>query len=81
MNTVAALFVLPDGPYFGMPGVDLWDESRDARRYDLNLPVVAHPPCARWGRYWSGGPSARVRRTLGDDGGCADAALHHVHGG
>lgn len=28
---VAALYVLPDGPYANRPDVDLWDEQRDAR--------------------------------------------------
>lgn len=75
---VAALFVEPDGVYFGLPSVDPWDKNRDARLYDGPYPVVAHPPCARWGRYWSGGPCAKVRRRLGDDGGCFDAALTAV---
>jgi hypothetical protein len=39
---------------------------------------VAHPPCQRWGRYWSGGPSAKVRRELGDDDGCFESALASV---
>jgi hypothetical protein len=75
---VAALFVSPRGPYAGLEGVDLWDASRDARRYDGPHPVVAHPPCERWGRYWHGGPSARVRRIKGDDGWCFSAALTAV---
>lgn len=75
---VAGLYVLPDGPYAGLPGVDVWDEKRDARSYPGPFPVVAHPPCARWGRYWDGGPSAKVRRELGDDGGCFAAALASV---
>jgi hypothetical protein len=76
--TVAALYVLPDGPYAGREDVDLWDEKRDARLYAGPHPVVAHPPCERWGRYWFGGPSARVRRRLGDDGGCFASALAAV---
>ena len=75
---IAALFVLPDGPYSGLPGVDLWDAKRDARLYPGDAPVVAHPPCERWGRYWGGGPSARVRRVKGDDDGCFAAALYAV---
>lgn len=79
MIIVAALYVMSDGPYAGLPGVELWDEARDARTYPGPHPVVAHPPCARWGRYWSGGPSAKVPRKLGDDGGCFEAALRVVN--
>lgn len=76
---VAALYIDPRGPYPSMPGVDCWDEARDARLYDGPHPVVAHSPCERWGRYWSGGPSAKVRRKLGDDGGCFRSALASVN--
>ena len=75
---VAALYVEHGGVYYDVPDVDPWDEARDARLYGGPYPVVAHPPCARWGRYWSGGPSARVRRVLGDDGGCFASALAAV---
>lgn len=78
MKTVAALFVETDGCYFGLPDVDPWDRERDARLYAGPHPVVAHPPCQRWGRYWSGGPSAKVRRKLGDDDGCFESALRSV---
>jgi hypothetical protein len=76
--TVAALFVATGGCYFGLPDVDPWDVTRDARLYAGPWPVVAHPPCERWGRYWHGGPSARERRVLGDDGGCFASALASV---
>jgi hypothetical protein len=75
---IAALFVLANGPYAGIPDVDLWDQARDARLYDGPYRVVAHPPCERWGRYWHGGPSARIRRVKGDDNGCFAAALAAV---
>ncbi len=75
---VAALYVLPDGPYANLPDVEVWDEARDARLYNGPHVVVAHPPCQRWGRYWFGGPSARERKRLGDDGGCFAAALASV---
>ena len=78
MPKIAALFVQRNGHYYGLEDVDPWDEERDARLYDGPWPVVAHPPCERWGRYWSGGPSARVRRIKGDDGGCFAAALASV---
>jgi hypothetical protein len=75
---IAALFVETNGIYYNRPNVDPWDEARDARLYEGPWPVVAHPPCERWGRYWSGGPSARVRRKLGDDNGCFASALASV---
>lgn len=75
---IVALFVATGGVYFGLPDVDPWDEARDARLYAGPHPVVAHPPCQRWGRYWHGGPSAKVRRVKGDDGGCFAAALAAV---
>lgn len=76
--TVAALFVATGGCYFGLPDVDPWDVTRDARLYAGPWPVVAHPPCERWGRYWFGGPSVRVRKKKGDDGGCFASALQSV---
>lgn len=72
---VAALYVDEAGPYVGLETVDAYGESRDARLYAGPLPVVAHPPCQRWGRYWAGGPSVKVKKKLGDDGGCFAAAL------
>lgn len=75
---MAALFVMPDGPYANLEGIEVWDEARDARLYPGPHPCIAHPPCERWGRYWHGGPSARVRRIKGDDGGCFLAALKAV---
>jgi hypothetical protein len=75
---IAALFVANGGVYFGLPDVDPWDKKRDARLYAGPHPVVAHPPCERWGRYWFGGPSVKVRKELGDDGGCFASALASV---
>lgn len=79
---IAALFVKTGGAYFGIPGVDPWDEARDAREYQGNAPVVAHPPCQRWGKFWAGQPLwiARTgeRKKKGDDGGCFAAALASV---
>lgn len=75
---VAALFVETDGAYFGIPGVDPWDEARDARKYQGPAPVVAHPPCQRWGRYWHGAPNKPNQYRLGEDGGCFASALTAV---
>lgn len=79
VRTVAALYVEPNGPYAGLDGVEVWDEARDARTYGGPHPVVAHPPCARWGRYWGGNSTQWPRLVKGDDGGCFEAALASVH--
>lgn len=78
--TVAALYVAKNGPYFGIEGVDPWDEERDARVYTGPHPVVAHPPCQRWGalarvnfKRWGG-----KHNEPGNDGGCFKAALADV---
>lgn len=78
---VSALFVQRGGCYWNLPGVDPWDEERDARLYAGPNPVVAHPPCERWGRYWGGGPMLHGtprQKTLGDDDGCFASALAAV---
>jgi hypothetical protein len=75
---IAALFVETNGCYFGVPEVDPWDIRRDARGYTGPSPVVAHPPCARWGRYWGGAPWQTERKKLGDDDGCFAAAIEAV---
>lgn len=75
--TIAALYVENGGCYFGLDGVDAWDEARDARLYAGPHPVVAHPPCQRWGAMaavnyarWGG-----EHNRPGNDGGCFVAAL------
>lgn len=75
---IAALFVETGGCYFGLPDVDPWDRRRDARLYAGPWPVVSHPPCERWGRYWGGSPMTRPRLVKGDDGGCFATALASV---
>jgi len=78
---ISALFVIKNGPYFGIDFIDPWDELRDARNYNGPHPVIAHPPCERWGRYWSGGPmlaGTSKAKKLGDDKGCFEAALNAV---
>jgi hypothetical protein len=75
---VSALFVETGGCYFGLSGVDPWDKARDARFYPGPNPIVAHPPCERWGRYWHGSPRKPHQYCLGDDNGCFAAALRHL---
>lgn len=75
---IAALYVETDGCYFGISGVDPWDEVRDARLYAGPWPVVAHSPCQRWGRMATGGPSAPGTCKIGDDDGKFEHALDAV---
>ncbi len=79
-DTIAALYVEKGGCYYSIDGVDPWDEERDARRYAGPHPVVAHPPCQRWGAMafvnharWGG-----EHNLPRNDGGCFAAALHAV---
>ena len=83
---IAALFVIKNGGYYGLDNIDPWDVERDARKYSGPHPVIAHPPCERWGRYWGGGPmlvGTPRQKILGDDNGCFETALNAVrkHGG
>lgn len=75
---IAALYVETNGCYFGVEGVDPWDKPRDARTYAGPWPVVAHPPCQRWGRFWHGSTRKSHQFKRGDDGGCFAAALSTV---
>jgi hypothetical protein len=80
LSTVAALFIQRGGAYWGLDGVDPWDQERDARQYAGPWPVVAHPPCQLWGALaavnfarWGG-----EHNRPGNDGGCFAAALAAV---
>lgn len=84
MPKVQALFVDPRGIYPKLLGPErCWDEKRDARTYDGDGPVVAHPPCqlwvnlaaVNWKRY------ARQRPAWypgGNDGRCFLSALNSI---
>ena len=89
-DIIAALFVESGGCYFGLPNVVPFDAIGqqfftvpnqpvpDARQYNGPWPVVAHPPCQRWGRFWHGSTRKPHQFNLGDDGGCFVAALAAV---
>jgi hypothetical protein len=74
---IAALFVQKGGAYYGLEGVDPWDEERDARLYAGPWPVVAHPPCNRWSKM-AGFCEAMGYGRKGEDGGCFSSALDSV---
>lgn len=78
---ISALFVQKDGCYYGLHGIDPWDQERDARLYAGPNPVVAHPPCQLWGalacvnfKRWGG-----EHNRPGNDGGCFASALNSVN--
>lgn len=67
--SIAALYVdSKRGPYPAL-GIECWDEERDATTYNGPHPVVAHPPCAAWGRY--------AHKAL-DDGSTGPVAVEQV---
>ena len=47
---IAVLFARQDSRYKQLHGFDVYDIDRDARTYNKNYPVIAHPPCRAWGR-------------------------------
>jgi hypothetical protein len=65
------------GIYFGLPGVDPWDRTRDARNYAGPHPVVAHPPCDRWHQL-SAVNHKRWGWKINDDDGCFASAVLNV---
>lgn len=74
-----ALFVDSRGIYPSL-GIESWGVERDARTYQGNAPVIAHPPCQLWGNFapinfkrWGG-----EHNRPGNDGGCFASALTNV---
>ncbi len=90
IDDVAALFVDARGEY-PKRFAHYWDEKKDARLYDLALPVIAHPPCQRWcrlagmveARWGHKGRNqlARKRAESWAGGPGAQAATHHKETG
>jgi len=62
--TVAVLFARADSVYKSLPGVDVYDEVRDARTFSGGCSVVAHPPCRAWGRLRGMGKPSDGERDL-----------------
>lgn len=47
---ITVLFARKDSYYKQIPGCDVFDIDRDARRWPGGGPAVAHPPCRAWGQ-------------------------------
>ena len=79
MTHLAAIFCEMKGVY-DRPGIEVWDVYKDARKYNGPYPVIAHPPCQRWGFNHDGtvGHGKRPYFKTGSDGGCFESALASV---
>ena len=80
MIKIAVLFAEESGVYSEDNRLDIYDEKRDARSYCWIYPVIAHPPCQRWGKMtavnyarWGG-----EHNKIGADDGCFKSALASV---
>ena len=49
-HQIAVLFARADSIYKSFANVDVWDEARDARKWQGGCSLVAHPPCAQWSK-------------------------------
>lgn len=61
MNELAAvLYARKNSIYKTIEGLQVYDEKRDARTFNNDLPVIAHPPCRLFGRlkHFSNAPAA-----------------------
>ena len=47
---VAVLFANLRSHYKELAGLEVYDQQRDARTWPGGTAVIAHPPCAQWGR-------------------------------
>jgi hypothetical protein len=61
MNAVSILFAARNSVYKTIPGLDVWDEDRDALNWHGGNPGIFHPPCrlfSKWLRQFSKAPSS-----------------------
>jgi hypothetical protein len=47
---ISVLFAMKDSVYNKIAGLDVWDKERDASTFPGGNVIIAHPPCAQWGR-------------------------------
>lgn len=78
---IAVLFASKRSIYKEFPFIDVYDQERDARTYNGDLPLIAHPPCQLWGNLayvnyarWGG-----EHNKPGNDGGLFEFALNNVN--
>lgn len=61
---IAVLFARRGSVYNSIPGVDVWDEDRDARLWPGGCSLVAHPPCRAWATLRHHARPARHEKSL-----------------
>ena len=47
---ITVLCAKKNSVYKTIPGIDVWDEERDAYFFTGSNPVITHAPCAQWSR-------------------------------
>lgn len=47
---ISVLCAKKNSVYKNIPGIDVWDEARDAYFFTGSNPVITHAPCAQWSR-------------------------------
>ena len=50
MKIIAILCAHQKSNYYSIPFLDIYNEKRNAASFNLDLPVIAHPPCAQWSK-------------------------------
>lgn len=84
MKTVAILCARADSDYKALPHADVYDAARDCRTFAGGMPVVAHPPCAQWGRLYALANDNAEEKALGpwcvervrENGGVLEHPIH-----
>jgi hypothetical protein len=49
--TIAVLCVAKNSVYKSIEGIEVYDIERDARTFNGDSPIVAHPPCRAWSAF------------------------------
>lgn len=50
MKMITVLCAKKNSLYKQIPGIDVWDQDRDAYFFTGSNPVITHAPCAQWSR-------------------------------
>lgn len=48
---IAILCANEDSEYFKFEGLDIYTQKRPISEFKGGMPIIAHPPCAQWGKF------------------------------